>query len=155
MATKGWAAPEVGETYTSARQLCQHLEDPYQLFPVLRGLWSYYLVRAELQMAHTLGEQLFALAQQVQDSAMLLAAHRALGATLFYLGTVVSAHTHFTQGIALYNPQQHRASAFLYGEDAGVVCHRGICLRRDSWNTTAVTQKCTVCPSLAAAALEA
>jgi hypothetical protein len=31
----------------------------------------------------------------------------------------------------------------------------GICLRRDSWNTTAVTQKCTVCPSLAAAALEA
>jgi hypothetical protein len=31
----------------------------------------------------------------------------------------------------------------------------GICLRRDSWNTTAVTQQCTACPSLAAAALEA
>src|SRR5947208_4128303 len=26
----------------------------------------------------------------------------------------------------------------------------GICLRRDSWNTTAVTQKCMACPSLAA-----
>jgi hypothetical protein len=26
------------------------------------------------------------------------------------------------QGIALYDPQQHRASAFLYGEDAGVFC---------------------------------
>jgi hypothetical protein len=26
----------------------------------------------------------------------------------------------------------------------------GICLRWDSWNTTAVTQKCTACPSLAA-----
>ena len=31
----------------------------------------------------------------------------------------------------------------------------GIRLRRDSWNMTAVTQKCTACPSLAAAALEA
>jgi|SRR5215468_2923101 len=31
----------------------------------------------------------------------------------------------------------------------------GICLSRDSWNTTAVTQQCTACPSLAAAALEA
>src|SRR3954452_23564995 len=31
----------------------------------------------------------------------------------------------------------------------------GICLRRDSWNMTAVTQQCTACPSLAAAALEA
>src|SRR5947209_1997494 len=30
----------------------------------------------------------------------------------------------------------------------------GIHLRRDSWNMTAVTQKCTACPSLAAAALE-
>jgi predicted ATPase len=26
------------------------------------------------------------------------------------------------QGLALYDPQQHRAQAFLYGEDAGVVC---------------------------------
>ena len=39
--------------------------------------------------------------------------------------------------------------------DAQVLSTSGICLRRDSWNTTAVTQKCTVCPSLAAAALEA
>ena len=31
----------------------------------------------------------------------------------------------------------------------------GIRLRWDSWNMTAVTQQCTACPSLAAAALEA
>src|SRR5262249_32315436 len=33
------------------------------------------------------------------------------------------AQTHFAQGIALYDPQQHRASTSLYGEDAGIVCH--------------------------------
>jgi predicted ATPase len=88
LATKGYAAPEVGETYTSARQLCQYLEDPYQIFPVLRGLWHYYHVRAEYQTAHTLGEQLLAVAQQVQDAAMRLAAHRALAATLFHLAGV-------------------------------------------------------------------
>jgi class 3 adenylate cyclase len=38
IATKGYAAPEVGETYTRAQQLCQHLEEPQQLFPALRGL---------------------------------------------------------------------------------------------------------------------
>jgi predicted ATPase len=122
IATKGWAAPEVGETYTYAQQLCQHLEDPYQLFPVLRGLWSYYFVRSELQTAQALGEQLLSLAQQAQDSVMLLAAHRALGATLFFLGAAASAYTHLAQGLALYDPQQHRAHAFLYGEDAGVAC---------------------------------
>jgi predicted ATPase len=123
IAAKGYAASEVGETYTYARQLCDHLEDPYQLFPVLRGLWNYYNVRAEPQTAHALGEQLLTLAHQVGDVGMQCVAHRALGATLFFLGTVASAHTHFTQGIALYDPQQHRASAFLYGEDSGVVCH--------------------------------
>src|SRR5215471_15225796 len=122
-ATKGWAAPEVGETYTSAQQLCQHLEDPHQLFPVLRGLWSYYHVRAELQTAHVLGEQLLTLAQHVQDAAMLLGAHCALGTTFFFAGGVAKAHTHYMQGIALYDPQQHRTATFLYGQDTGVSCH--------------------------------
>ena len=54
---------------------------------------------------------------------MLLAAHRAVGTTLFSLGEIALAHTHYTQGIALYDPQQYRTSVFLYGEDAGVICH--------------------------------
>src|SRR6516225_2092560 len=54
IATQGYAAPEVGQTYTRAQQLCQYLEDPRQLFPVLRGLWNYYNVRADFRTAHTL-----------------------------------------------------------------------------------------------------
>jgi predicted ATPase len=124
LAVQSYAASEVGETYTSARQLCEHLDNPQQLFPVLRGLWNYYQVHAEYQTAHALGEQLLTLAQGIrQDSAMLMASHRALGSSLFYLGAVADAHTHFAQGIALYDPQQHRTAAFLYGDDAGVVCH--------------------------------
>ena len=123
IATKSYAAPEVEQTYTRARHLCQYLEDPQQRFLALRGLWNYYQVRAELQTAHALGEQLLTLAQQAQDPAMLVAAHRALGTILFNLGAPPSAHTHLAQGIALYDPQQHRAHTFLYGEDAGVVCH--------------------------------
>jgi predicted ATPase len=123
LAVKGYAAAEVRETYRRAHDLCQDLHDPHQLFPVLRGLWNYYLGRVELQTARALGEQLLTLAQQVQDSTpMLLAAHRALGTTSYYLGAVATAHTHLTQGIKLYDSQQHRASTFLYGEDTGVVC---------------------------------
>ena len=54
---------------------------------------------------------------------MRVAAHRALGVTLYHRGEVVSAQTHFTQGLALYDAPQHRAAAFLYGDDAGVICH--------------------------------
>jgi predicted ATPase len=122
-ATQGSAAPEVGQTYLRAQLLCAHLEDPQRLIPVLYGLWNYSLVRADLQTAHALGAQLFALAQQSQDAAMRVAAHRAFGATLFYLGETTLAYTHLVQGIARYDPKQHRASAFLSGDDAGVICH--------------------------------
>jgi predicted ATPase len=121
-ATQGWSAPEVEQTYLRAQHLCQHLEDPQQLFPVLRGLQGYYTVRAEYQTAQVLGEQLLALAQQAQSPMMLVAARRALGSTLHFLGAVTAAHTHFAQGIALYDLQQYHAYALLYGEDAGVVC---------------------------------
>jgi predicted ATPase len=123
LAVQGFAAREVGETYTYARHLCQYLEDPQRLFPVLRGLWQYYHVHAEYQTAQTLGEQLLALAQHIQDFAMLVAAHRALGATLFQLGAAADALTHFRQSIALYNLQQHHVYAFQHGEDSGVICH--------------------------------
>src|SRR5205085_5213049 len=99
IATKGQSAPEVEQTYTRAQHLCQSLDDPQQLFQVLRGLFHYYNGRVELQTAQVLGEQLLTLAQQVQDAAMFVAAHRALGTTLFWLGAVASAHTHVAQGI--------------------------------------------------------
>jgi len=54
---------------------------------------------------------------------MLVVAYRVLGATLFPLGAAAEALTHYTQGMALYAAQQHHAAAFLYGENAGVMCH--------------------------------
>jgi len=54
-----------------------------------------------------------------------LEAHRALGNTLTWKGELGLAHTHFTQGLALYDPQRHRAHALRWGQDSGVVC-RGL-----------------------------
>ena len=75
-----------------------------QLFTVLRGLWIFYIVRAELQTARELGEQLLQLAQGAQDPALLLEAHRALGETLYYLGEFSSAYAHGARNCSLRSP---------------------------------------------------
>ena len=75
-----------------ARQLCRTPGRPAPAFPRVTWTVELLFVRAELQTAHALGEQLLTLAQQIQDAAMLVAAHRALGATLFYLGAGAAAH---------------------------------------------------------------
>ena len=122
IATKGYAAPETGGAYSRALTLCQQAGETPQLFPVLWGLWTFYLQREENETAHELAEQVFSLAQRVQDPAFLSQAHYALGVTLFYLGEFAPARAHLEQGISLYNPQHQRSHAFLYGQDAKVTC---------------------------------
>jgi TOMM system kinase/cyclase fusion protein len=122
MATRGNAAPEVGHAYARARELCQQVGETPQLFLVLSGLWRFYAVRAELQAAREVGEQLLGLAQRQRDPALILEAHRALGTTLYFPGELTSARVHLEQGMALYHPQQHRSHAFLYARDPGMDC---------------------------------
>jgi predicted ATPase len=120
MAIKGFGALEVEKTYARARELCQQVGEPPQLFQVLGGLWQFYLVQAEYQTARELGEQLLTLAQRVQDPALLLAAHRALAEPLFHLGELVPAQAHLEQGVTLYDLQQ-RTLVSLTGIYPGVM----------------------------------
>jgi predicted ATPase/DNA-binding winged helix-turn-helix (wHTH) protein len=122
IATKGQAAPEVEYAYVRACELCRQVGEIPQLFQALWGLWYFHLVRAELQTAHELGEQLLSLAQRVQTPALLLLAHRVLGQTLAFLGEFSPAHVHLEREMTLYDLGQHRAFASLYGQDQGVIC---------------------------------
>jgi hypothetical protein len=101
MATKGYAAPEVEQTYARARALCAQVGDTPQLLPTLRGLWGFYHSRGALPTARELGEQRLSQAQRVATPTPRLAAHEALGITLFYLGEYAAARAHLQQGIAL------------------------------------------------------
>ncbi|MGH8005786.1 MAG: ATP-binding protein [Candidatus Binatia bacterium] len=121
-ALEGYGAPKVEAVYTRARALAQQSEETAQLFPVLRGLYVFYLLRGKLQEPHELGERLFSIAQSVDDPALLLEAHFALGQTLMFRGELIAAQEHLDHGITLYDPARHRSHAFLYGQDPGVFC---------------------------------
>ncbi|HEX4945853.1 MAG TPA: protein kinase [Blastocatellia bacterium] len=123
MVTKGSQAPEVERAHTRAKELGQQLGETQQLYTALYGLWYMNLVKAELPGARVIGEQLFTLAQESEDPAHMLIAHRVLGQTLLFLGEFAQARIHQEQGLALYAPQRHRALTFLYGQDPGVACY--------------------------------
>ena len=121
--TKGPSSLEVEHAYTRARELLQQKGEAPQLFSVLRGLWVLQHVRANLAAARELGEQLRVIAEQAQDAALLLEAHRALGSTLLWQGEFPLARTHLEQAMACYDPQLHRSLTLRYGgADPGVLC---------------------------------
>jgi predicted ATPase len=73
-ATKGQAAPEVERLYTRARELCERVGEPAQLFRVLWGFCHVHALRGEYQTRRALGEQLLSLAQRLQDPDLVLEA---------------------------------------------------------------------------------
>ena len=83
-------------------------------FPVLFGLWLSHLVRGRLLSARELGEACVAIAKQAENQAFEVEAHRALGATLYYLSEFKSALAHLEAGIERYQPQHHPVPAFLH-----------------------------------------
>jgi predicted ATPase len=119
VATKGFAAPEVGAVHTRALELCRQVGETPQLFTTLWRERSFYLMRAEVQTARELAERLLPLAQQAQDSALLLEAHFGLASVLYAAGEVVSSCTHLEQALALYDPGQQRAFIARAGGDLG------------------------------------
>ncbi|MFL5286469.1 MAG: AAA family ATPase [Rhodopila sp.] len=116
---KGMGAPEVGQAYARARELCFQLGDTSHLTAVLFGLWWFYQVRADLRAAHEVAAQLLDLARP--DPADRLQAHRAMAHTLFSMGKFTPALAHFEQAIALYDPQRHRSLAATFGQEPGIL----------------------------------
>ena len=120
--TKGQAAPEVEHTYTQARMLCQQVGETPELVPVLYGLWRFYVVQRQFQMAQDLGETLLHLAQHVDDPALAVIAHYALGSTSLWRGALPAARQHLAEAIAHHTTDQRHLMVFRIGQDPGVAC---------------------------------
>ncbi len=124
MATKGWSAPEVEQAYLRAQELCGQLGEPAQVFTVTWGLWVHYQQAGQLKKAQGLADEVLALAAGQGDPAFQLQAHHAAWTTLYRLGELSACRDHTEQGISLYDIDEHRSHAFLYGGHDPGVCGR-------------------------------
>jgi predicted ATPase/class 3 adenylate cyclase len=120
--TRGYADPEAGRVLLRAQELCEQVQSSPQLFPVLFGLWAFYLVRGEHALSRQMAVQLLEMAHAADNTELLLEAHRALGATLFFAHELEAAREHLEAGLALYDQTLHAHHAFVFGQDPGVSC---------------------------------
>jgi predicted ATPase len=121
MTTKGYTSPEVKKALDRCRELCRQVGETSHLFSELHRLWIFY-VGWEMQTSHELAEQCLALARRLEDPALIMEAHHALGTTYFWGGEYTSAGTHFEQGIKLYDSHPSGSQVLPPGrEDPGVI----------------------------------
>ena len=133
IATNGYASIKTGEAYRRAVTLSQTLKKTPITFQVLWGLWGYHYVRTELKEAHNLGLQLLELAasEEPNDANLghTMEANRAMGSTLFTMGSIQDAQIYFRRALALYNQQIHGSHRYSFAVNPAVVCssYLGIC----------------------------
>jgi predicted ATPase len=132
MATRGWAAPEVGRAAARARELSGLVGDSPQLLPVLWGLWVFSVVRADFSASEALAMQFRRIANSanIADQTSRLQEHFMAGDALFWQGRFESARRELEQGDALENAFVRREQANTVGWDCGVSC-----LMHASWST--------------------
>jgi len=109
--TRGYGSAEVEACFSRAYALSQNLQENNQSFPILCGLWEYYVARSELHSAADLGKLMEKSAQQLATPRLLIEAKRAIGSTLFWRGNLNQAKIYLLEGIAEPpNPRQTLAS---------------------------------------------
>jgi class 3 adenylate cyclase/predicted ATPase len=121
MNLKGSAAPEVGEVYRRAQELCGEIGRAEQAFPVLWGLWFNRHTSGQLRIARKLASDLIEVAEALPETVFPLQGRHAAWTTHSALGEFAVAQRHIERGLEVYDPDRHPSSAFVYGgHDAGV-----------------------------------
>ena len=85
-ATIGYSAPEVEQAYSRAHKLSAQLGLTTDQFPVLYGMFRYYMLQAKYPKSRELGQLLLTIAEETQSPHYLIAANRARGGPPVYEG---------------------------------------------------------------------
>jgi predicted ATPase len=122
MAGKGYANPEGVAALERANRLVTEtgaVGTPLR-FSVLYGLWVSNLTAGAIAAGLEHAANFLSIAQSQPSSGPLLVGHRILAQSLMYSGDYRAALAHFETAASLYRPDEHRDSAFHYGQDIGI-----------------------------------
>jgi tetratricopeptide (TPR) repeat protein len=119
LAIKGYT-PEVEATYARALELSEAQGAIPQVFPVLRGLASYYAYQGNFAKGAQIGEQILSLAERQGDARMRIEGYFVLGYNLAFSNDLRRGLEYLEQAIAEYDPDQASPRRFRLGNDPGV-----------------------------------
>jgi len=122
MATKGFTR-EVEDALAGAIELFERGTDVRQRFPVLRGLASLYMFRAQFGQVARLGQEILALGQRERDPAMLIDGHFLIGTVMATSDDLNGGLAHFDTAISLFANGPLQARTTRVGNDPRVACY--------------------------------
>jgi len=123
IATRSYAEPEIERAYERARELCEGLGDDARVAHALAGLSIYYLNHGQMELGANLAARVLDLGERAGDDTLCLLGHIQLALPAICQARFAEALEHTDRAGAIYDAERHRAIAFHFGTDHGVVAH--------------------------------
>jgi predicted ATPase len=120
LATKGYTE-EAERAYARALELCDSAGEIPQLFPVLRGLSAFYVLRAEHEKSIRMGERILQLGEHLNDVDMKIEGNMILGYNLAFLKDPQIGLDYLEKAVASYDLQRQRVGRLGLGTYPAVV----------------------------------
>jgi class 3 adenylate cyclase/tetratricopeptide (TPR) repeat protein len=112
IATKGFAAPATGEAYDRARELCERSNQSQQLIgPILRGQYTFRLLRGDLQQAAHHAEEISHLGHVWDEPMWKCIGSVQSGNVCVWLGRFIDGHNRYQEALSLWDPKFRVATA--------------------------------------------
>jgi class 3 adenylate cyclase len=105
---RGYGSPEVAAEFTRARVLAAETGNPFQMLPVLLGLFVFAHNRHDDTAMWSLADEMTAAAETIGHPAALVWAYWAQGATRYSTGELVGAERWLAKAIDAYDIEHHR-----------------------------------------------
>jgi DNA-binding SARP family transcriptional activator/predicted ATPase len=121
VATEGYSAAEVGETYHRALEISRRFDDRNR-YAILSGAWAYHTVRGDLKSARQFSLEFLSAAERENAAAMAPAGKFLTGSCLFHLGRLEEALRYMTAVSEVNDGSSNSALALFAGPDLGVFC---------------------------------
>ena len=104
LAAKGFSSSELEKTHARARQLCQQLNLPEQVGPVLTGLCLFHLVRGEFDQAERHAEEIRHFGEVRRDVMWDCLGLMASGSVCCYVGKFTNARAYHENALSKLDP---------------------------------------------------
>ena len=115
--SRGYSVDEVREVLTQARNICDKLGNVSTLYPVLRGLCTFHIVRNDLDIAGELARRCIRIGEETTNIPYLVEGHNALGYVLYAQGELEQARIHLERALDLYEENEDSGLVFPTEQD--------------------------------------
>jgi DNA-binding winged helix-turn-helix (wHTH) protein/predicted ATPase len=119
--SQGYASPDTKNAFDRAYEISRAVRNDDLLFQSLAGLWSFHLLRGQIDQSLKIAQRMLELACRKKSDVFDLNAHMAAGCSALYLGKSQVTHEHLSQSLRHYDPKYYRDTPSFFGWDTGVI----------------------------------